>query len=87
MEFLKSSLESATNGEGSVCLIGGEPGIGKSRIAEEVAAFALSQGIPTLKGRCYEEKGVPPFWPWLQVVRRYGEYVGWEYIRTCDGTI
>src|SRR4051794_32976442 len=62
-------LERAANGDGSVVLIVGEPGIGKSRLAAEVAAHALDRGVAVLHGRCWEAGGAPPFWPWQQVVR------------------
>ena len=56
-------------GAGRVVLLGGEPGIGKSRLAEELAADASTAGRDVVWGRCYEGRGAPAFWPWTQVVR------------------
>ena len=58
-------------------MLSGEAGIGKTRLAEEVAAEAQARGISTAWGRCDEEGGAPPYWPWIQVIRwcleRFGE--------------
>ena len=50
-------------------LLSGEPGIGKTRLAEEVAMRAAAAGADVLWGRCDETEGAPAFWPWIQVVR------------------
>ena len=52
-----------------VVLVAGEPGIGKTRLAEEVAQQATRGGVAVAWGRCSEEQGAPPFWPWVQVLR------------------
>ena len=49
----------------------GEPGIGKTRTAQELAAYAETRGAQVLWGRCYEEEGAPPYWPWVQPIRSY----------------
>ena len=50
-------------------LIGGEPGIGKSRLAEELASRAKERGAEVHWGRCWEAGGAPPYWPWAQALR------------------
>ncbi len=47
----------------------GEPGIGKSRTAAEIAEYARDAGLRIVTGRCQETPGTPPFWPWVQVLR------------------
>ncbi len=49
----------------------GEPGIGKTRTAEEFATYAGLRNTQVLWGRCYEGEGAPAYWPWVQVVRSY----------------
>src|SRR5919198_1179871 len=50
-------------------LLVGEPGIGKTRLAEELAAYARQQGAAVVWGRSFEGEGAPGFWPWIQVFR------------------
>ncbi len=52
-------------------MLAGEPGIGKTRTAQELAAHAETQGTRVLWGRCHEGRGAPPYWPWVQVIRSY----------------
>ena len=51
--------------------VAGEPGIGKTRTAQELVDHARQRGMLALWGRCPEEPGAPPYWPWLQILRRY----------------
>src|SRR4051794_9150582 len=68
---LGAALGEALAGRGSVVLVGGEPGIGKSRLAEEAATSARSRGARLLTGRCWEAGGAPAYWPWVQALRPY----------------
>ena len=49
----------------------GEPGIGKSRLADELVARAKGRGATVLFGRCWEAGGAPAYWPWMQSLRVY----------------
>lgn len=69
--LLCARLDAALAGVGSVALLVGEPGIGKTRLAEEVAAHAEERGARVLWGRCFEGEGAPAFWPWVQMLRAY----------------
>ncbi len=71
MAELRAALAAAVEGHGTICMLVGEPGIGKSRTAQELAAAASREGIQLFWGRCYESPGAPPYWPWVQVVRSY----------------
>jgi tetratricopeptide (TPR) repeat protein len=66
---LLAGLEEAVGGRGSLFLVGGEPGIGKSRLADEFARRAEESGARVLWGRCWEDAGAPAYWPWIQVLR------------------
>ena len=63
-------LERAVAGHGGVLLFGGEPGVGKTRLADEVLIEARNRGCLALTGRCYETEGTPPFIPWVEMVER-----------------
>jgi DNA-binding CsgD family transcriptional regulator len=73
LAVLTADLDAAVAGRGGVVLLAGEPGIGKTRLAEEVAAQATARGALVLWGRCWEAEGAPAFWPWVQVVRAYAQ--------------
>lgn len=63
-------LADALAGRGGALLISGEPGIGKTRLAEQVQERARTHGAAVVWGRCVEEEGAPPFWPWRQVLQQ-----------------
>ena len=66
---LCSRLDAVAAGAGAAALISGEPGIGKTTLADALAAEALSHGFRVVWGRCWEVIGGPPFWPWIQILR------------------
>jgi DNA-binding SARP family transcriptional activator len=66
---LARALDDVLAGRGRVVLVGGEPGIGKSRLAEELAATAAECGAQVGWGRSWEGGGAPPYWPWVQALR------------------
>ena len=68
-------LDQAVSGHGGVLLLGGEPGVGKTRLAEEVLGEARQRGCLALTGRCYETEGTPPFIPWVEIVERAASIV------------
>jgi len=69
LAVLGGAVAGAAAGRGRLVLVAGEPGIGKTRLAEEAARQAAVQGVGVVWGRCYQGEGAPPFWPWVQVVR------------------
>jgi DNA-binding CsgD family transcriptional regulator len=71
MGLLSVALDNACAGQGGVALLIGEPGIGKTRIAEELGLQATLRSAQVLWGRCYEGGGTPAFWPWVQIIRTY----------------
>jgi tetratricopeptide (TPR) repeat protein len=68
---LMAGLDDAIDGGGRLFLVGGEPGIGKSRLADELSRRAKRQGVRVLWGRCWEAGGAPTYWPWMQALRAY----------------
>src|SRR3954447_24708693 len=66
---LVAALDETRAGHGRAVLIGGEPGIGKSRLADELAASAHGSGWLVLWGRGWEDAGAPAYWPWIQSLR------------------
>jgi DNA-binding SARP family transcriptional activator len=68
---LVGGLDDAFAGRGRLFLLAGEPGIGKSRLAEELAVHARARDARVLVGRCWEAGGAPAYWPWVQSLRTY----------------
>ena len=64
----RAAFEDALAARMSLFLIAGEPGIGKSRLADELASLAQARGATVLWGRCWEAGGAPAYWPWVQVL-------------------
>src|SRR5215216_3316427 len=71
LEPLREAVDAALAGRGSLQLLLGEPGIGKTRAAEEVATYARVSGARVYWGRCREDEGAPAYWPWVQAIRSY----------------
>jgi DNA-binding SARP family transcriptional activator len=67
--FLGYQLQQAIDGHGRVILVAGEPGIGKSRMLEELARLAIARGVRVLAGRCYELEQNIAYAPIVEVLR------------------
>jgi DNA-binding SARP family transcriptional activator len=69
LRVISRALTEASAGRGRVVLLAGEPGIGKTRLAEEAARRAREAGVTVAWGSSDEHDGAPAFWPWVQVLR------------------
>ena len=65
---LRRSLDDAKSGRGSVILLLGDAGVGKSHLAEDALDAARHLGCHTLVGRCYEHEGTPTLIPFIEVL-------------------
>lgn len=74
--LLAARLELAERGRGSLVLVQGAPGIGKTSLVEAFAARAALRGAHVFWGRSWEDGGAPAFWPFIQVLRALGERYG-----------
>jgi tetratricopeptide (TPR) repeat protein/tRNA A-37 threonylcarbamoyl transferase component Bud32/DNA-binding Lrp family transcriptional regulator len=76
MNLLREAVDRAVRGEGGLVFLCGEAGIGKTRLARELRAYAHLRGMRVLYGRCpalFRMDGVPPYVLWSEVVRDYLE--------------
>ena len=71
LERLRSGFDEAFAGRGSVVMLVGEPGIGKTRTVQELETYARLRGAQVFWGRANEAGGAPPYWPWQLVTRAY----------------
>lgn len=85
MIALTSALEHALDGHGRLIMLAGDPGIGKTRTAQEFAVEAGKRGATVLWGRCYEEEGAPPYWLWIQIIRAWVQQNDPERLRSQMG--
>jgi DNA-binding SARP family transcriptional activator len=71
LSALLDGLADALSGRGALVLLVGEPGAGKSRLAEETIAQARARSFEVLVGHCWEAGGAPAYWPWVQSLRAH----------------
>ena len=69
LDVLHGAFEQACAGHGRIVMLAGEAGIGKTRTVQELAGHAAHREAMALWGRCPEESGAPPYWPWVQIIR------------------
>jgi len=78
MGVLREAVDRAVRGEGGLVFLYGEPGIGKTRLAREIGAYARLRSMQVLSGRCpalFRMDGVPPYILWNEVIK--------DYLETC----
>jgi tetratricopeptide (TPR) repeat protein len=68
---LRAAIDAALAGQASLVMLVGEPGIGKTRLAEEAGVYARNHGAQVLVGRCYEGESASPYSPFVEVIREY----------------
>jgi tetratricopeptide (TPR) repeat protein len=76
MRSLGEGLAEAGRGRGSLFLITGEAGIGKTRLADAFRSTARRAGASVVWGRGWEEGGAPAYWPWPQIINGIDREVG-----------
>jgi predicted ATPase len=69
---LVARLDQAFAGQGQLVLIGGEPGIGKTRLTESILETARERGGMSLVGHAYEMEGAAPYVPFVEMLEVFG---------------
>ena len=69
LALISRRLEEAQSGRGSFIAISGEPGIGKTTLAQAAAGAAAARGFEVFWSYCHDGQYVPPYWPWKQLLR------------------
>jgi class 3 adenylate cyclase/tetratricopeptide (TPR) repeat protein len=70
MSKLLVALEEVQRGAGRLVMLVGEPGVGKTRLAQEVSLVARERGFGIITGRCYAPQETVPYYPFLEVLSR-----------------
>ena len=69
---LHAAFDAALSGRGSLVMVVGEPGIGKTSVCEQLATYATLRGGKALVGHCYEEGSLSlPYLPFVEALRSY----------------
>ena len=69
LESLSAALAEAAAGRGALIQLTGEPGIGKTRLAQALGEQAGRARARVVWARGWDGGGAPAFWPWVQVIR------------------
>ena len=65
---IRAVIDRALNGHGAVVMLGGGPGLGKTRLALEMAEYASRVGFRYVVGHCYERDEPFPFLPFVEIL-------------------
>ncbi|GAA3642485.1 hypothetical protein GCM10022236_51460 [Microlunatus ginsengisoli] len=65
---LTGLADDAEAGRPAYAIVVGEPGMGKSRLVEQLREEAAARGFVAVTGRCSQDDGAPPLWPWTDVL-------------------
>jgi tetratricopeptide (TPR) repeat protein len=68
---IHQAIAGLANGSGRVIFIEGAPGIGKSRLVREGAAYARLQGLPVFTGHCFDADLPLPYQPFVEIIKAY----------------
>jgi tetratricopeptide (TPR) repeat protein/tRNA A-37 threonylcarbamoyl transferase component Bud32 len=71
LKDLQSALADTLRGRGSVHFVIGEAGVGKTRLLEELEAYAGRRGVRFLHGTCLYQEGAIPYLPFVAAIREY----------------
>ena len=87
LDRLRETADEAFAGRGSVVMLIGEPGIGKTRTAQELETYARMRGATVAWGRSYESAGAPAYWPWTQIGRSLAPQLGVDVVVEALGGV
>ena len=83
---LREHWDQAQQARGHLVLLSGEPGVGKTRLAQELIAHARQSGATILRGGCYEYEATTPYLPLVEALREWVHGQGIEQLRAKLGT-
>ena len=83
---LREHWANAQQARGQLVLLSGEPGVGKTRLAQDLIAHAQSGGATLLRGGCYEYEATTPYLPFVEAIRDWTRRESPEQLRTALGS-
>jgi DNA-binding SARP family transcriptional activator len=69
LTMLRQAVDAALAGHAGMVIVEGEPGVGKTRLLQEITADSVQRDALVVWGGGLEREGMPSMWPWVQVVR------------------
>jgi hypothetical protein len=82
---LRAAVDEVARGRGRLVLLAGEPGIGKTALADQALAYAGEHAVTTAAGAGWDGDGVPAFWPWRRVLASLrGPAAGTDWLDDAD---
>jgi len=85
LAILERALEDIQIGMGRIIIVSGEAGIGKTRLLREFLWRAKRHGVGSYVGTCSESEGIPPFWPWTEILEKRSIELGTdEWMREAE---
>lgn len=70
IDRIAARIAGTAEGRGGVVVLVGEPGVGKTTLAEQAADMARRAGLEAFWSRCLDASAAPAFWPWVQLLRQ-----------------
>ncbi|MBN1897988.1 MAG: diguanylate cyclase [Spirochaetes bacterium] len=72
---MQKLFNKARDSQGSICLIAGEPGVGKSRLLEEMRGYCYEEGGIFIGGRCLDQENKTPYQPFRDAINGYIKHI------------
>jgi class 3 adenylate cyclase/tetratricopeptide (TPR) repeat protein len=82
---LQQHWANAQQASGQLVLLSGEPGVGKTRLAQDLIAHAQKSGATLLRGGCYEYEATTPYLPFVEAFREWAHRQSPEELRSALG--
>ncbi len=87
MDQLSGLWLRAQQGHSQLVLLSGEPGIGKTRLANELMVYAQLNGAFVMRGGCYEYEATTPYLPFVEALREWVRQQSTEELREHLGAM
>ena len=87
IQKVKNQFDNAAKGNGSICLIAGEAGIGKSRLVEEIRAYVYERNGLFIRGRCLNYENKFPYQPFKDAIDEFVNKIIYLNKETADREI
>ena len=75
LALLEQHWNSTQQARAHLVTVSGEPGVGKTRLANELVAYTQKEGAIVLRGGCYEYEAATPYLPFVEAFR---DWVRWQ---------